>query len=68
MADDADRAQDCIDIVVAEGIAATGKDIPPGVAGLCMECGYHCSRLILGECARCRDDLSKIRGILGSTL
>jgi hypothetical protein len=65
MADDADRAQDGIDAVIAEGIELTGRDIPVGVAGICSECEEPSPRLILGECARCRDELLKIRTIRG---
>lgn len=58
MADEADFADETIERDLAAGIAATARDIEPGVAGVCRECEQPSKRLILGACARCRDEFN----------
>ena len=55
-ADEMDLAAEREEIARSAAIAATGREIPPGVAGECDYCGNEWPRLIRGACARCRDE------------
>ena len=64
--DEIDVTQDRMDkeILLARKIYA--KDVPKGVAGECIECEEESTRLINGECARCRERMKKYRAINGN--
>lgn len=55
MADEADVANDYVEMQLERAIAAARMDIPPGVEGECELCGEWSGRLIGGACAPCRD-------------
>lgn len=55
--DDLDEAQVRIERRIEEGIArARAVPIPKGEPGECDLCGTYSPRLVLGACARCRDE------------
>ena len=58
MADDADIASDKIEVYLSDkvsGIRREAASIPEGRPGQCEECGEYSPRLVLGNCAFCRD-------------
>jgi hypothetical protein len=67
VADEADIAGDYVERLLQHGIAKESKQIPAGVAGICVLCDEDSLRLINGKCARCRDveaQQLKLRGRL----
>lgn len=63
--DEADKAQDDIDMLLALHVRAARGEIPVGVEGECDSCGELKPRLIDGMCARCRDRQDKMRRLNG---
>ncbi|MDH7971749.1 conjugal transfer protein TraR [Sphingomonas sp. AR_OL41] len=55
MADEAEIAFDVSQALVERGLAGIARALPPGVAGVCAECGENMPRLVGGRCGFCRD-------------
>jgi hypothetical protein len=55
MSDDADRAEELIEIATADAIRNASKPLVPGYQGECELCGEWSGRLVNGACAPCRD-------------
>lgn len=55
MSDDADRAEELIEIATADAIRTASKPLEPGYQGECELCGEWSGRLVRGACAPCRD-------------
>lgn len=58
MADEADKAQERVHLVIESGVqraARAAGSIPKGSPGICKLCGWDSPRLVNGVCAPCRD-------------
>lgn len=58
MPDEIDRQQELNEVENAAHVEAARRsvgEIPPGVPGVCRECGGDSKRLVGGRCAPCRD-------------
>lgn len=59
MADEADRAQILEEAEREHGIRTSSKGLAKGEPGHCRLCGGKFIRLIMGACARCREQAEK---------
>ena len=65
MADIADQADAFMAIELEARIAATKAEMQKGNPGECNSCGEWSERLVLGDCASCRDRQAKHLRITG---
>lgn len=53
--DEIDRANELVEVFIANAIRENSKPLEKGVEGDCDLCGEWSGRLIAGACAPCRD-------------
>jgi hypothetical protein len=53
--DEADRASEQSDLMLADAIRRARRELPAGEPGECELCGEWSGRLVRGACAPCRD-------------